>query len=137
MPFEVFEKSSAPLAKVPTVTIQKRGLISLNRSAYAMIDEAPAVEFLWDRDARIIGLRPAAETNPNAYPLRPQSKNAAAPLVIAGSAFTKFHKIDTTEARRYVPTVHQGVLCIDISKPGQRVTSNRLGSSSSNKSGDE
>ena len=32
MPFEVFDKRMTPLAKAPAVTIQKRGVISLNVS---------------------------------------------------------------------------------------------------------
>jgi len=126
MAFKVFEKSSAPLAKVPTVTIQKRGLISLNRSAHALIGSADAVEFLFDADRQVVGLRPVPEESPNAYPVRAQtSKNSSGPLLIAGTAFTKYHQIDTTEARRWVPTVEDGILCIDLNAESQRVVSNR------------
>lgn len=127
MAFEVFEKKSAPLAKIPSVTVQRRGLISLNRSAHALIGSPEAVEFLWDGERRIIGLRATEETNPNAYPVRPQSsKSEGGPVLVAGSAFTKFHGIDTSKAYRYVPTLEDGILCIDVSEPGQPVTSNRL-----------
>jgi len=126
MGFEVFEKSSAPLAKVPTVTIQMRGLVSLNRSAYALIDNPEAVEFLWDAQRRVIGLRPAPVESPNAYPARPQNaKSETGPILIAGAAFTKFYEIDTTEARRWVPRMEGNILCVDLESPGQRVHSNR------------
>lgn len=126
MGFEVFEKKSAPLAKVPSVTIQRRGLISLNRAAYALIDNPEAVVLLWDQERRVIGLKPAPIEDQNAYPARPQTpKSDKGPVMVAGSLFTQYYKIDTAESYRWVPTVVDGILCIDISKPGQKVTSNR------------
>ncbi|WP_454853910.1 hypothetical protein [Promicromonospora soli] len=135
MGFEVFEKTSAPLAKVPTVTIQTRGLISLNRSAHALLDKAEAVELLWDAERKMVGLRTADVSSPNAYPVRPQNqKSQTGPLLIAGSAFTKYYGIDTTVARRWVPSLDDGILCIDLQQDGQRVVSNR---SRASETGDE
>lgn len=126
MGFKVFEKGSAPVSTVPTATIQKRGLISLNRAAFALIDSPEAVELLWDEDRRIIGIQPAPLQSPNAYPARPQSSASnKGPVLIAGNLFTRFIGLDTSEARRWVPTVEGDVLCIDMTEPGQRVTSNR------------
>ena len=137
MAFEVFEKSSAPLAKVPQVTVQRRGTISVNRSAHALMSEAEAVELLWDRDRRVIGFRPAPVDAPNAYPVRPQNaRQKAGPLLIAGYAFTKFYGIDTSSAVRYVPTVEDGIVCIALDGPSQRVTSNRAGSGRSSETTD-
>lgn len=132
MAFEVFQKSSAPLTKIPTVTVQARGLISINRSAASLIETPEAVELLWDPARRVIGLRGSSISNPNAYPLRSQSATSdKGPLLVAGSAFTKFYGIDTSEARRYVPTLEDGVLCVNLSEPGQRVVSNRRRASES------
>lgn len=126
MGFEVFEKSSAPLTKVPTVTLQKRGTISINRSAHSLMDRAEFVELLWDRERRVVGFRPTEEDNPNAYPVRPQnSKTDTGPLIIAGMAFTKFYGIDTDHAARYVPEREGEIVCIALDGPHQRVTSNR------------
>lgn len=126
MGFQVFEKGSAPIARVPSATIQRRGLMSLNRSAWALIESPNYVELLWDPERRIIGLRPAEETNPNAYPVRPQSANTKnGPVLIAGSLFTQWVGLDTSEAKRWVPTVIEGVLCLDLNEPGAKVRSNR------------
>jgi len=126
MGFKVYEKGSAPVHTVPSATVQKRGLISINRAAHALIGEAEAVELLWDEERRIIGLRPTEMTNVNAYPVRPQVTNSGkGPLLIAGSLFTKFIGLDTTEARRWTPQIEDGVLCIDTSTPGGRVNSTR------------
>jgi hypothetical protein len=127
--FTVFQKSSAPLARIPSVTIQKKGLLSLNRAAHALIGSPEFVELLWDEERHVIGLRATEETNPNAYPARPQSAKAdKGPILVAGTTFTQFYKIDTAESRRWVPTVEDGdILAIDLSRPGQPVTSNRHG----------
>lgn len=126
MPFEVFNKRNAPLTKSPSVTIQKRGLMSLNRAAFALLGEPKAVELLFDRDDRVIGLRPVDEGAAHAYPLRPQSsKQDTGPLMVAGTAFTQYYEIDTSISRRWVPTLQEGILCIDLKQEGVIATSNR------------
>lgn len=126
MGFIVYEKGSAPIATVPSVTVQKRGLISINRAAFALMEKPAAVELLWDPDRRIIGLRPVPIESPNAYPVRPQVANAErGPLLIAGNLFTKFIGLDTDEAHRWTPYMEAGILCLDLSKPGAKVNSNR------------
>jgi hypothetical protein len=124
--FKVFEKGSAPIQTVPSITIQKRGLISMNRAAHSLIGSAEAVELLWDEERRVIGLRPTEIGNVNGYPVRPQVTNSSkGPLLIAGNLFTKFIGLDTSEARRWTPKMEDEVLCIDVSTPGGRVNSNR------------
>lgn len=126
MGFEVFQKSSAPVSKVPTVTVQKRGLLSLNRAAHHLIDDAEFVELLWDADQRVIGIRPAVAESPNAYPARPQSATTGkGPILIAGSVFTRHYEIDTSESRRWVVEARDGILCVDLEKESQVATSNR------------
>lgn len=111
---------------MPSVTIQKGGLMSLNRAAFNLIGAPVAVELLWDEERRVIGLRATAIDQPNAYPARPQSsKTDKGPIMIAGSLFTRFIGLDTSEAHRWVPTVENEILCIDLNTPGQTVRSNR------------
>lgn len=127
MAFEVFNKKLAPLTKGPSVTIQKRGLISINRAAFAMLGEPSAVELLFDRESRVIGLRAIDETAAHAYPLRPQSnKQGTGPLILAGTAFTQYYEIDTAVSKRWVPTLVDGMLCIDLKQEGVVATSNRI-----------
>ena len=126
MPFEVFQKGSAPVPTVPFVTIQKRGLMSMNQRAFEMMGEPDAIEFLWDADRRIVGLRAAGLTNPNAYPTRAQAaKNGRGTYLVAATLFTQYIGIDTSEARRWVPEIVDGILCIDLTTPGQLATSPR------------
>jgi hypothetical protein len=131
MGFEVFQKGSAPIAGVPSVTIQKRGHFSLNDAASKLLNDPDAVQFLWDADARLIALKPVPPEDPNAYPAREQVPRKArpggrrGPTLIAGTMFTKFIQLDTTQARRWVPTVSDGMLIIDLKQEGQVVVANR------------
>lgn len=137
MGFTVYEKGSAPVSTVPTLTIQKRGLLSMNRAAYEMMDSPDAVELLWDADRRVIGLRSAPVDGPNSYPVRAQSADSSkGPLLIAGSLFTRFIGLDTSEAKRWVPQMEQGVLCVDLNKPHQRAASNRSKRKTATEQGD-
>jgi len=127
MAFKVFAKGSAPIATVPAVTIQKRGLFSLNDAAYRMLGEPKAVEFLWDEDERLIALRPVPADHLNGYPARRQSlSKGTGPVLVAGSMFTKFIDLDTSLAQRWTPRLNEeGLLIIDLKVPGAVVISNR------------
>lgn len=129
MAFKVFEKGSAPIPTVPSVTIQKRGLFSLNEAAQRMLDSPEALQFLWDEERRIIGLRAARLDEPNAYPARRQGTAAGregrGPVLVAGTLFTRFIGLDTSAAKRWVPKLEEGLLTIDLNEPGQAVAANR------------
>jgi hypothetical protein len=125
MAFEVFDKRLTPLAKAPVVTIQKRGVLSLNRAAHALIGGAETVELLFDRDEQVIGIRPVADNVPHGYPVRSLSTKSTGPLLIAGTGFTQYYGIDTTTARRWTPTVQDNILCIDLKNPGTPIVGNR------------
>lgn len=123
--FETFTKRMAPLAKKPYVTIQKRGTISLNAAAHAALGEPEAVELLYDRTERIVGLRAVSKEAEHAYALRPQAGKSVGPFIVSGTAFAKYYKIDTTVSRRWAGQLEGDVLCIDLKQPGTVVTSNR------------
>lgn len=123
--FEVFTRRMVPMTKQPSVTIQKRGLISLNRSAQVALGEPEAIELLYDRDQQIVGIRPVDAKEPHAYPLRTQGGKTDGTYLIAGTAFKKYHGISTETSRRFVAEVQDGVLCIDLKTDGAIVTSNR------------
>jgi len=52
----------------------------------------------------------------------------ASTYMVSGTAFFKYYDIDTSVARRYLATLNEGVMCLDLSQPGTIVTSNRDGS---------
>jgi hypothetical protein len=106
MPFEVFSKRSAGKMKLPTITVQKRGTLSVNASAAAFLaggeipDKELPVELLFDRELNVLGLRRAQSEHVSVYMLRKQAKSDS--FLLAGKAFTAYYGIPTGEARRFV-----------------------------------
>ena len=124
MGFEVFDKRMAPLAKAPSVTIQKRGIFSINKAAHKLIGEPATVELLFDRENQIVALRESDQ--PHAYAIRPQSaRKDTGQVVMSATAFTQFYEIDTSISRRYKPYEQDGMLCIDLKGPSVEVVGNR------------
>jgi len=124
MGFEVFDKRMAPLAKASSVTIQKRGIFSINKAAHKLIGEPATVELLFDRENQIVALRESDQ--PHAYAIRPQSaRKDTGQVVMSATAFTQFYEIDTSISRRYKPYEQDGMLCIDLKGPSVEVVGNR------------
>lgn len=123
MPFEVFDKRMAPLAKAPSVTIQKRGIFSINKAAHKLIGEADTVELLFDKEEQIIALRPSEDAH--AYTVRSQSARDTGQVVLSATAFTQYYGIDTSQSRRWTPYAADGMLCIDLKSHSAVVKGNR------------
>lgn len=122
--FETFTKRMVPLSKEPFITIQRKGILSLNASAFALLGSPPAVELLYDPDENIVGLRAIDVAAAHAYPVRPTGANEHTYLV-SGSAFTNHYNISTDRTTRRAAKLHDDVLCIDLNEAGTSVTSNR------------
>lgn len=125
MPFEVFDKRMTPLTKAPSVTIQKRGVISLNKAAHALINNTETVELLYDRDRQIMALRATDDSTPHAYAVRSGSKRGSSQAIISATAFTAHYDINTTATRRWKPFVEDGMLCVNFTEKGTVITGNR------------
>jgi len=122
--FESFSKNLVALQRDPKVTLTRRGTLSLNKSAHAVLGSPDAVELLYDLPQRIVGLRPIDARADNAYFVRPMA-GAGGPFVISVMAFTKFYDIDTTQSLRWCAHLDEGILCIDLNDAATPVTSNR------------
>jgi hypothetical protein len=129
MPFRVFDKRAAVATKNPMVTIQKQGSFSLNKAAHDLMGSPETVELLFDPEERLVGFRPVPATNPRAYPVRPQGKNAAT-FMIAGRAFAKHYELDTDIARRYSVEKQDDILVIDLKSDSIVVTGPRAAAKS-------
>jgi hypothetical protein len=121
--FETFQKRSITVSTEPRVTLQRKGPISLNKAAYQALGEPPAIELLFDREAKIVGLRGASSRKANAYSVRVVGKST---YLVAGSAFTKYYGIRVDESRRFPARMYGDVLGFDLHE-GKPVTSNRNG----------
>ncbi len=123
--FEVFTRRMIPMTKQPAVTIQKRGLISLNKSAQVALGEPEAVELLFDPVERIVGIRGVDPTVGHAYPLRAQGGHSDGTYLVAGTAFTRYYDIDTTISKRWPVQIEDGLLLVNLQDEATIVTSNR------------
>lgn len=122
MPLELFDRRLAPLSKAPLVTIQRRGNLSFTHAAHELLGKPDAIELLYDRDERLIGIRSADPQSPTAFTLRPAvADRPASPLVTTATSFTTFYNIDTSVSRRWTPELRDGLLLIDLKGPSIEV----------------
>lgn len=134
MPFELFDKRHAPMRGAPSVTVQKRGIVSINGPAHALINRAKVVELLFDRERQVMALRPA-DPSPRTYELREPSPSGQ--TLLSATAFTQAYNIDTSISLRYEPSVEDGMLCVDLSGPSTVVQSNRTKKRSVSRTSDD
>lgn len=125
MGFEVFDKRTTPLAKAPSVTIQKRGVISMNKAAHELLNNADTVELLFDRERQVMAIRATDDSSPHAYAVRNGSPRGPGQAVVSATAFTAHYGIDTTVTRRWKPFLEEGMLCVDLTTSGTVITGNR------------
>ena len=124
MTFEVFKKQRVSPSDDPAVTIQKRGAISLNKAAYLALESPEALELLYDRESKLLGLRKADPKSEDAYPVRPLGRSDSTWLV-SGKAFASYYGIETDVARRRMALLEDGILVLDLKEPGKETSSNR------------
>ena len=124
MPFEVFNRQRPPLHREPYVTIQRRGTMSLNAAAHEALGSPEAVELLFDRQERLMGMRKISPKAEHAYAVRPSGKKASS-FLVAGMAFSQYYDIPRDVARRWPAELRDGVLIVDLKSPATEVTSNR------------
>lgn len=123
MSFETFMRQRAPVTGEPSVTIQKRGTLSLNVPAYSALGSPEAVELLFDRDQRLMALRAVDPSAESAYPIRPLGRGST--WLVSGKAFTKYYGIETGSAHRWTGRVEDGLLIVDLKEPGTDVSMGR------------
>src|SRR3954466_7596810 len=109
--FEVF-KGQRVVRNAPAVTLQRTGLVSLNRAAFEALGEPEAVELLFDRDHWVIGMRPTCLDCAYAHPVRKQSTGSG--FVISGRGFTQHYGIPIERATRYPAELKDGILTVDL-----------------------
>ena len=114
-----------PQRREPAVTLQKRGTISLNHAAFTAIGSPDAVELLFDRHARIVGVRQVDAHSLNAHFVRPSTAAPTGPYIISAMAFFNVYNIDLPESRRWPAYLEDGVLCIALNSESITVRRNK------------
>jgi hypothetical protein len=126
--FETFDRRVGRMSKVPEVTIQSSGSVSMNVAAATLIGVPAAVELLYDREQQVFGIRGVVGEPAHAYPLR-QVKNRMTYLV-ACKAFFGYYDIPLPRSVRREVRAEDGVLIVDLKDPGRAASATPRGSTS-------
>lgn len=124
--FEVFDKDNVPSRRVPTVTILKARVLSLNWAAFVALDQPSAVELLFDRTERIVGLRGTAVRMRHASFVRWPNGCRNGPFLVSAMAYLDYYDIAAFESRRWRAWMDDGTLCIALDSESESVTRSRL-----------
>jgi hypothetical protein len=116
MPFETFTRQRRT-GRQPYVTLQKKGVISLNKAAFEALDSPESVELLYDPDARLVALRKVDSAVEHAYQVRAPVENHATWLV-SGGAFMSYYEIDNSASVRRAARKDGDLLIVNLNDPG-------------------
>ncbi len=119
MGYELFDRTKAVYGRSPNVTIQARGIFSINQSAYRRLGEPRFVHLMYDVENRLIGVQPTDDEE-RGHKVRVADQPGAS-AVVSGTAFTKYYDIDTTRSLRWEPIFEDGMLVIDLKVPGRPI----------------
>jgi hypothetical protein len=123
MHFEEYQRGDSYASRKrqgETVTVQRRGLLSFSAGALAALGSPPAVKFLVDKEARVIGFGPCKPRDRNAHAVRGRMH------LVSAVAVLRHMDVDLTQSRRYTLRVEDGEPpYIDLNEDAPVVTSNR------------
>lgn len=105
------------------VTIQRRGLLSINRAAYEALGRPAFVGLQFDEDEKLIGICKAPQDASYAIPVRKQGPSDS--YLIAATSFLRKNKIDATVSMQYKAAMQKKDLVADLKEMGIDVTNSR------------
>ncbi len=125
--FERYRRTNPPAPKGPFVTVHKRGNISFNRSAFELLGEPEALELLFSKPDRVIGLKAAPPGGPYSFAVKgapgrtPGSKPSS--YRVNCISFVNHYGIDHGVSRRYEAEPREdGILVVDLKQDGVEVS---------------
>lgn len=123
--FETFEKRRSPPAIDPFVTMLKTGVISMNVVAYESLGRPAYLEFLYDKEAKIVGLKPLYKESEFSYPVRELKSASGGTFSVSAKAFMLYYGMSMASSIRRRPFLDGQILCVDLNDPGTDVTTGR------------
>lgn len=119
MQWEVFEgkQYQRTSRNEPRVTLGAKGTFYLNGAAYDELERPPAVEFLYEGNARVIGLRPVDPQKHNAFVIKHHGKGGNYKRISAAS-FCSHHRLKFKRTLLFenAEVDHEGVMHLDLNK---------------------
>jgi hypothetical protein len=114
--WEVFTQS--PNVRIDTirVSLNKRGLFSLNQKAFESLQNTEKVELLFAKDNKLIGMRPCSPDVAHGLPLKKQGKTKA--YIVRGISYCNYHSVKPKKTLVFnEPKVDEdGVLVLNLKK---------------------
>lgn len=126
--FEVFQRTDARRrSREPTVTVQRRGQLSLSPAAVKALGTPEAVTFLVSREERLLGFRAAKTVRRGGRQKAPENGSLVRSpgATVSATYVLRYLEADLSASRRYPLQLLDGVHCINLGQPGTVVTSNR------------
>lgn len=99
---------------VPTLSIQKRGVMSLTGPAVEALGNPAAVHLLYSPSARLIVLKPVVEGTPASFPVRRMGNNAKVWLISAKSFLDQNGVQYQDRVHSYTLLVKDGLGAVDL-----------------------
>lgn len=101
---------------MPRVTLNRRGVLLLNKHAYEALGSPAAVKLLFEEDRRCIGLMPHDIRHTNAFPVK--QKDRWHNRVIQLTSFCRHHGIDIRRTVLFneVDIDREGMMRLDLNR---------------------
>jgi hypothetical protein len=121
--FETYRVDEKSLDKVPQVTIDLRGNIILNASAFALLNKPTLVKLMFDPQRRIIGLGLSNDEG-EGHPVRdyPGTPPRAA---ISATAFLDHYGVAHEKTKRWNAKLENDVLLLDLNTAPKEISRKR------------
>lgn len=114
--FKVFAGKAKKNSPNPLVSIQVRGVLTLNKAALDQLGEPEYVHLLYS-DAGEVAIQATTADSPLAYQLRQNGKNDTGTRVISAKAFFDAVGVDYSKTRPVKMTIEEdGLGVLDVSQ---------------------
>ena len=119
MPYEKFEGQGSWMTQGAFVSVTPQATLILSRECYdKFFKEYSAVQYFFNPEKKLIGLKPLKEKEEGSYAIRVTRKKNHI-YVITANAFLSFYKIQHSERKKYEPKWNEaeGLVEFDLNKP--------------------
>jgi hypothetical protein len=117
--YELFVLKNSPFGMGLQVTLRKN-TVGFNHAVYKALGEPTAIQLLYNRERRSVGIRAAAPDAPGAF--RVQKQEHSLSYMTSASSFMSYYGIQHDAPHRYPAEQHGDMITVDLAK-GFRVPS--------------
>jgi len=112
--YELFTFKNSPFAPGLQVSIQAHRNMTFNLAVYEALGKPAAVQLLYNRERRSVGLRAADPDAPGAFRVRKQERSFS--YVFSAFSFLNYYDLKEDRARRFNAELHGDMITFDLDK---------------------